>query len=94
MTQDDDGSVAAISRAGAHIWNPSPEITLREADEIIFYGELDVLHQRIRPLIQQTIDARINSPEKVHPWNVERPEENEAAWAAKAPEFHWRTRRR
>jgi len=94
MTQDDDGSVAAIGRAGAHIWNPSPEITLREADEIIFYGELDVLHQRIRPLIQQTIDARINSPEKVHPWNVERPEENEAAWAAKAPEFHWRTRRR
>ena len=40
MTQDDDGSVAAISRAGAHIWNPSPEITLREADEIIFYGEV------------------------------------------------------
>ena len=94
MTQDDDGSVAAISRAGAHIWNPSPEITLREADEIIFYGELDVLHQRIRPLIKQTIDARINSPEKVHPWNVEHSVENEAAWAAKAPEFHWRTRRR
>ena len=94
MTQDDDGSVAAISRAGAHIWNPSPEITLREADEIIFYGELDVLHQRIRPIIKQTIDARINSPEKVHPWNVEHSVENEAAWAAKAPEFHWRTRRR
>ena len=94
MTQDDDGSVAAISRAGAHIWNPSPEITLREADEIIFYGELDILHQRIRPLIKQTIDARINSPEKVHPWNVEHSVENEAAWAAKAPEFHWRTRRR
>ena len=94
MSQDDDGSVAAISRAGAHIWNPSPEITLREADEIIFYGELDVLHQRIRPLIKQTIDARINSPEKVHPWNVEHSVENEAAWAAKAPEFHWRTRRR
>ncbi|DAC64077.1 MAG TPA: RimK family alpha-L-glutamate ligase [Candidatus Poseidoniales archaeon] len=94
MTQDDDGSVAAIARAGAHIWNPSPEITLREADEIIFYGELDVLHQRIRPLIKQTIDARINSPEKVHPWNVEHSVENEAAWAAKAPEFHWRTRRR
>ncbi|MEE2759453.1 MAG: RimK family alpha-L-glutamate ligase [Candidatus Thermoplasmatota archaeon] len=94
MTQDEDGSIAAIARAGAHIWNPSPDITLREADELIFYGELEVLQQRIRPLIKQTIDARFTSPEKPHPWNVEHNRENDAAWAAKVPEFHWRYKRR
>ena len=60
----------------------------------LFYGEIDVLHQRIRPLIQQTIDARFTAPEKPQPWDVEQPVENEAAWAAKAPEHHWRYRRR
>lgn len=94
MTFDDDGTVAAIGRAGAHIWNPSEDLVLREADELIFYGEIGVLHQRIRPLIQQTIDARFTAPEKPQPWNVEPPSEHEAAWAAKAPEHHWRYRRR
>ena len=94
MTFDDDGTIAAIGRAGAHIWNPSEDLVLREADELIFYGEIDVLHQRIRPLIQQTIDARFTAPEKPQPWNVEPPSEHEAAWAAKAPEHHSRYRRR
>ncbi|MEE2747657.1 MAG: RimK family alpha-L-glutamate ligase [Candidatus Thermoplasmatota archaeon] len=94
MTSDEDGSVAAIARAGAHIWNPSEDIVLREADELIFYGEIEVLHQRIRPLIKQTIDARFTSPEQPQPWDVEVASENEAAWAAKVPEFHWRYRRR
>ena len=94
MTQDEDASIAAIARAGAHIWNPSPELTLREADDVIFYGELEALNLRIRPLIRQTIEARMTSPEKPHPWNVDQLQENEAAWAAKAPEFHWRYRRR
>ena len=94
MTQDEDASIAAISRAGAHIWNPSPDLTLREADDVIFYGELEALNLRIRPLIRQTIEARMTSPEKPHPWNIEQPQENEAAWAAKVPEFHWRYRRR
>ena len=94
MTQDEDASIAAIARAGAHIWNPSPDLTLREADDVIFYGELEALNLRIRPLIRQTIEARMTSPEKPHPWNIEQPQENEAAWAAKAPEFHWRYRRR
>ena len=94
MTFDDDGTIAAIGRAGAHIWNPSGDLVLREADELIFYGEINVLHQRIRPLIQQTIDARFTAPEKRQPWNVEPPSEHEAAWAAKAPEHHSRYRRR
>ena len=94
MTNDDDGTIAAIGRAGAHIWNPSPDIVLREADELIFYGALDVLHQRIRPLIKQTIDARFTAPEQPQPWEVEVVSENDAAWAAKVPEFHWRYRRR
>ena len=94
MTNDDDGTIAAISRAGAHIWNPSSDIVLREADELIFYGALDVLHQRIRPLIKQTIDARFTAPEQPQPWEVEVVSENDAAWAAKVPEFHWRYRRR
>ena len=87
-------AIAAIARAGAHIWNPSPDLTLREADDVIFYGELEALNLRIRPLIRQTIEARMTSPEKPHPWNVDQLQENEAAWAAKAPEFHWRYRRR
>ena len=94
MTLDDDGTIAAIGRAGAHIWNPSGDLVLREADELIFYGEIDILHQRIRPLIQQTIDARFTAPEKPQPWNVEPLSENEAAWAAQVPEHHWRYRRR
>ena len=94
MTFDEDGTVAAIGRAGAHIWNPSGDLVLREADELIFYGEIEVLHQRIRPLIQQTIDARFTAPEKQQPWNVESNIENEAAWAARVPEHHWRYRRR
>ena len=94
MTNDDDGTIAAIGRAGAHIWNPSTDIVLREADELIFYGALDVLHQRIRPLIKQTIDARFTAPEQPQPWEVEVVSENDAAWAAKVPEFHWRYRRR
>ncbi len=94
MTNDDDGTIAAIGRAGAHIWNPSSDIALREADELIFYGALDVLHQRIRPLIKQTIDARFTAPEQPQPWEVEVVSENDAAWAAKVPEFHWRYRRR
>jgi ribosomal protein S6--L-glutamate ligase len=94
MTNDDDGAIAAIGRAGAHIWNPSSDIVLREADELIFYGALDVLHQRIRPLIKQTIDARFTAPEQPQPWEVEVVSENDAAWAAKVPEFHWRYRRR
>lgn len=94
MTFDDDGSIAAIGRAGAHIWNPSEDLVLREADELIFYGAIDILHQRIRPLIQQTIDARFTAPEKQQPWELEDFAENEAAWAAQTPEFHWRYRRR
>ena len=94
MTNDDDGTIAAIGRAGAHIWNPSVDLVLREADELIFYGALDVLHQRIRPLIKQTIDARFTAPEQPQPWEVEVVSENDAAWAAKVPEFHWRYRRR
>ena len=94
MTFDDDGTIAAIGRAGAHIWNPSGDLVLREADELIFYGEIEILHQRIRPLIQQTIDARFTAPEKPQPWNVEPLSENEAAWAAQVPEHHWRYRRR
>jgi len=94
MTLDDDGTIAAIGRAGAHIWNPSGDLVLREADELIFYGEIEILHQRIRPLIQQTIDARFTAPEKPQPWNVEPLSENEAAWAAQVPEHHWRYRRR
>ena len=94
MTFDDDGSIAAIGRAGAHIWNPSEDLVLREADELIFYGAIDILHQRIRPLIQQTIDARFTAPEKQQPWDLEDYAENEAAWAAQTPEFHWRYRRR
>ncbi|MDG1525611.1 MAG: RimK family alpha-L-glutamate ligase [Candidatus Thalassarchaeaceae archaeon] len=94
MTFDEDGTIAAIGRAGAHIWNPSGDLVLREADELIFYGEIEVLHQRIRPLIQQTIDARFTAPEKPQPWNVGIMPENEAAWAAQVPENHWRYRRR
>jgi ribosomal protein S6--L-glutamate ligase len=94
MTFDDDGTIAAIGRAGAHIWNPSEDIVLREADELIFYGALEILHQRIRPLIQQTIDARFTSPAKQQPWEIEDYSENEAAWAARKPEFHWRYSRR
>jgi len=94
MTFDDDGSIAAIGRAGAHIWNPSEDLVLREADELIFYGAIDILHQRIRPLIKQTIDARFTAPEKQQPWELEDFAENEAAWAAQTPEFHWRYRRR
>ncbi len=94
MTFDEDGTIAAIGRAGAHIWNPSGDLVLREADELIFYGEIEVLHQRIRPLIQQTIDARFTAPEKPQPWNVDTMPENEAAWAARVPENHWRYRRR
>ena len=94
MTNDGDGTIAAIGRAGAHIWNPSADIVLREADELIFYGALEVLHQRIRPLIKQTIDARFTAPEQPQPWEVEVLSENDAAWAAKVPEFHWRYRRR
>ena len=70
ITLDDDGMVAAVSRAGAHIWNPSNDMVLREADEIVFYGELEVLHMRIRPLIKQTIDARFSAPEKPQPWEI------------------------
>ena len=94
MTFDDDGTIAAIGRAGAHIWNPSEDLILREADELIFYGALEILYQRIRPLIQQTIDARFTSPAKQQPWDMENIAENEAAWAARTPEFHWRYRRR
>ncbi len=94
MIFDEEGAVAAIGRAGAHIWNPSSDIVLREADELIFYGEINVLHQRIRPLIKQTIDARFTAPEQPQPWDVEVTSENDAAWAAKVPEFHWRYRRR
>jgi ribosomal protein S6--L-glutamate ligase len=94
MTFDDDGTIAAIGRAGAHIWNPSEDLVLREADELIFYGEIETLYQRIRPLIQQTIDARFTAPEKQQPWDIEDFAENEAAWAAQTPEFHWRYRRR
>ena len=94
MTFDDDGTIAAIGRAGAHIWKPSEDLVLRESDELIFYGALDILHQRIRPLIQQTIDARFTSPAKQQPWDVENIAENEAAWAARTPEFHWQYRRR
>ena len=94
MTFDDDGTIVAIGRAGAHIWNPAGDLVLREADELIFYGAIEVLHQRIRPLIQRTIDARFTAPEKPQPWNIEEFSENEAAWAAQTPEFHWRYRRR
>ena len=94
MIFDEEGAVAAIGRAGAHIWNPSSDIVLREADKLIFYGEINVLHQRIRPLIKQTIDARFTAPEQPQPWDVEVTSENDAAWAAKVPEFHWRYRRR
>jgi len=45
-------------------------------------------------LIQQTIDARFTAPEKPQPWNVDTMPENEAAWAARVPENHWRYRRR
>ena len=55
-------SIVVIARAGAHIWNPSPDLTLREADDVIFYGELEVSNLRIRPLIRQTIEARMTSP--------------------------------
>ena len=94
MTFDDDGTIVAIGRAGAHIWNPAGDLVLREADELIFYGAIEVLHQRIRPLIQRTIDARFTAPEKPQPWDIEEFSENEAAWAAQTPEFHWRYRRR
>ncbi|MBN17599.1 MAG: 30S ribosomal protein S6--L-glutamate ligase [Euryarchaeota archaeon] len=94
ITLDDDGMVAAVSRAGAHIWNPSNDMVLREADEIVFYGELEVLHMRIRPLIKQTIDARFSAPEKPQPWEINDYSENEAAWAARRPDPQWRYRRR
>jgi ribosomal protein S6--L-glutamate ligase len=94
MTFDDDGTIAAIGRAGTHIWNPPSDLVLREADELIFYGEIEVLQQRIRPLIKQTIDARFTAPEKTQPWDQDSVLENDAAWAARVPEYHWRYRRR
>jgi ribosomal protein S6--L-glutamate ligase len=94
MTYDSDGTVAAVARAGAHIWSPSSDLILREADELIFYGALDILHQRIRPLIQQTIDARISSPPEPQPWEMDMADENAAAWAARPPAHQWRHRRR
>ena len=94
ISQDESGRIVAVARAGAHIWNPTPEIVLREADELLFYGELEILNQRIRPLIKQTIDARLTSPEKPYPWNVDSERENVAAWAVNTPEFRWRSRRR
>ena len=94
MTYDSDGTVVAVARAGAHIWSPSSDLILREADELIFYGALDILHQRIRPLIQQTIDARISSPPEPQPWEMDMVDENAAAWAARPPAHQWRHRRR
>jgi ribosomal protein S6--L-glutamate ligase len=93
MVFDDEGAVAAVARAGAHVWQPSGDLVLREADELIFYGVLDVLRQRIRPLIQQTIDARLSAPPEPQPWEVEA-RENAAAWAVRNPNQSWRTRRR
>ena len=94
MTFDDDGMVAAISRAGAHIWQPDHNIILREADELIFYGDLNTLRQRIRPLIQQTIDARFSAPAEPQPWDVMNENENPAAWAIQDELPRWRNRRR
>ena len=94
IASDDDGMIAAISRAGAHIWKPSEDLILREADEVVFYGELKILHMRIRPLIKQTIDARFSAPEKPQPWDINQHSENEAAWAARRPNPQWRYRRR
>ena len=93
MALDEEGMIAAVSRAGAHIWQPDNDIVLREADEIIFYGSLEVLRQRIRPLVQQTIDARCSAPEEPRPWEIDSPE-NEAAWAVRNQSPRWRKRRR
>ncbi len=93
IVYDDDATIVAVSRAGAHVWQPDDNLILREADELIFYGILDILQQRIRPLIQRTIDARNSSPPEPYPWNIE-VAENPAAWAISDQNVSWRNRRR
>jgi ribosomal protein S6--L-glutamate ligase len=94
MEIDGEGMVAAIARAGAHIWQPDGDLILREADEVIFYGDLYVLRERIRPLIQQTIEERISAPSKPQPWEAEA-DTHPAAWAVQShqPQRRWPFRR-
>jgi len=85
LPQSEDGTVAAVARAGAHIWQPAEDLVLREADEIILYGELSALRARIKPAIRESLEARINAPAEPSPWSRTQPD-NEAAWAVRANE--------
>lgn len=51
----DDQFVFAVGREGMHIWKPRRTFTLRRGDEVICYGELNRIEEKLAPLLMDSI---------------------------------------